>query len=118
MKLAHHIQNLIWNTFYSFFFFDFSASYLIRQVAVGFGQRLRRLTSSHAASNRRYTFGLVQKYYSNSPIKPNSSFNPLVPSAHKSVRISKISILKLEGIIKKISYERRDYESVDEKGLS
>ena len=28
-------------------------------------------------------------------------FNPLVPSAHKSVRISKISILKLEGIIKK-----------------
>ena len=44
--------------------------------------------------------------------------NPLVPSAHKSVRISKISIPKLEGIIKKISYERRDYESVDEKGLS
>ena len=26
-------------------------------------------------------------------------------------------ILKLEGIIKKISYERRDYESVDEKSL-
>ena len=26
-----------------------------------------------------------------------------------------ISNLKLEGIIKKISYERRDYESVDEK---
>ena len=48
----------------------------------------------------------------------NSCINPLVPSAHKSVRISKISILKLEGIIKKISYERRDYESVDEKGLS
>ena len=43
--------------------------------------------------------------------------NPLVPSAHKSVRIAKISILKLEGIIKKISYERHDYESVDEKGL-
>ena len=40
--------------------------------------------------------------------------DPLVPSAHKSVRIAKISILKLEGIIKKISYERRDYESVDE----
>ena len=44
--------------------------------------------------------------------------NPLVPSAHKSVRIAKISFLKLDGIIKKISYERRDYESVDEKGLS
>ena len=45
-------------------------------------------------------------------------FNPLVPSAHKSARIYKISMLKLEGIIKKISYERRDYESVNEKSLS
>ena len=43
---------------------------------------------------------------------------PLVPRAHKSVRIDKISILKLEGIIKKNSYERRDYESVDENSLS
>ena len=41
-----------------------------------------------------------------------------MPIAHKSARIGKISILKLEGIIKKISYERRDYESVDEKSLS
>ena len=30
-------------------------------------------------------------------------------------RNDKIFILILEGIIKKISYERRDYESVDEK---
>ena len=30
-------------------------------------------------------------------------------------RSAKILILILEGIIKKISYERRDYESVDEK---
>ena len=37
---------------------------------------------------------------------------------YKSARIDKISILKLEGIIKKISYERRDYESVDKKSLS
>ena len=37
---------------------------------------------------------------------------------YKSARIDKISILKLEGIIKKISYERRDYESVAEKSLS
>ena len=44
--------------------------------------------------------------------------NPLLPIAHKSAPIGKISILKLEGIIKKISYERRDYESVDEKSLS
>ena len=45
-------------------------------------------------------------------------FNPLLPIAHKSAQIDKISILKLEGINKKISYERRDYESVDEKSLS
>ena len=44
--------------------------------------------------------------------------NPLLPIAQKSARIDKISILKLEGIIKKNSYERRDYESVDEKSLS
>ena len=44
--------------------------------------------------------------------------NPLLPIAYKRARIDKISILKLEGIIKKISYERRDYESVDEKSLS
>ena len=44
--------------------------------------------------------------------------NPLLPIGHKSARIGKMSILKLEGIIKKISYERRDYESEDEKSLS
>ena len=44
--------------------------------------------------------------------------NPLLSSAHKSARIAKISILKLEGTIKKISYERLEYESVDEKSLS
>ena len=32
-------------------------------------------------------------------------------------RNAKILILILEGIIKKISYERRDYESVDEKNF-
>ena len=44
--------------------------------------------------------------------------NPLLPIAYKSARIDKISVLKLEGIIKKISYERRDYESVEEKSLT
>ena len=39
--------------------------------------------------------------------------NPLVPSAANMRRNAKILIL--EGIIKKISYERRDYESVVEK---
>ena len=43
------------------------------------------------------------------------TINPLLPIAHKSARIGKISILKLEGIIKKISYERSDYESVHGK---
>ena len=31
---------------------------------------------------------------------------------------TKILIFKWEGIIKKFSYERRDYESVDKKSLS
>ena len=39
-------------------------------------------------------------------------------SAHKSARIAKILILKLEGIIKNISYERTEYESVDENSVS
>ena len=46
---------------------------------------------------------------------PVTEHNPLVPSAHKSARIAQNSILKLE--IKKLSYERRVYESVDEKSL-
>ena len=33
-------------------------------------------------------------------------------------RLGKIFISISAGIIKKISYERRDYESVDEKSLS
>ena len=44
-----------------------------------------------------------------------NSFPPSVPIWH---RLAKLSILILEGTIKKISYERRDYESVDEKSLS
>ena len=41
-----------------------------------------------------------------------------MPSAANMQRNAKILILILEGIIKKNSYERRDYESVDEKNLS
>ena len=44
--------------------------------------------------------------------------NPFPPSVPIWHRLAKLSILILEGIIKKISYERRDYESVDEKSLS
>ena len=63
----------------------------------------------------------TNKYFFGIPVWQYQSFsvaiyvNPLLPIAHKSARIDKISILKLEGIIKKISYERRDYESVDKK---
>ena len=46
------------------------------------------------------------------------SFNPFPPSVPIWHRLAKHSILILEGITKKISYERRDYESVDEKSLS
>ena len=44
--------------------------------------------------------------------------NPFPPSVPIWHRLAKLSILILEGIIKKISYEHRDYESVDEKSLS
>ena len=44
-----------------------------------------------------------------------NSFPSSVPIWH---RLAKHSILILEGIMKKNSYERCDYESVDEKSLS
>ena len=47
--------------------------------------------------------------------------NPFPPSVPIWQRLAKISILILEGSIKKISFERhetRDYESVDKKSLS
>ena len=45
-------------------------------------------------------------------------FNPFSHSGHCIGQPSKISILVQEGIIKKISYDRRAYESVDDKSLS
>ena len=45
-------------------------------------------------------------------------FYPLLPSVSIWHRLAKLSILILEGIVEKITYERRDYESVDEKSLS
>ena len=44
--------------------------------------------------------------------------NPLLPNVLQRERLAKILILIKENIIKQISYERRDYESVDEKILS
>ena len=42
----------------------------------------------------------------------------IFPSVSIWHRLTKLSILILEGIIKKISYQHRDYESVDVKCLS
>ena len=48
----------------------------------------------------------------------NPLINPLTPRRTQVSPFTEISILFQEGIIKKISYERRAYESVDEKSLS
>ena len=45
-------------------------------------------------------------------------FNSLVPSVLNIGHLTKILISIQEGILQKKSYERRDYESVDEKSLS
>ena len=45
-------------------------------------------------------------------------FNPLTPIRTQVSPLTEISIQFKEGIIKKISYELRDHESVDEKSLS
>ena len=58
---------------------------------------------------------MVGRKNKNSVTTKKMKFNPLLPIAHKSARIGKILIPKLKGIIKKFSYERRDYESVDKK---
>ena len=44
--------------------------------------------------------------------------NPLKPRRSQVSSFTEISVLFKEGIIKIISYERRAYESVDEKSLS
>ena len=46
------------------------------------------------------------------------NINPFPPSVLICHRLAKFLILILEGIIKTISYERRDYDSVDEKSQS
>ena len=44
--------------------------------------------------------------------------NPILPSGANMRRSAKILILILEEILQKNSYERRNYESVDEKSPS
>ena len=48
----------------------------------------------------------------------NKNINSLMPIVALIQRSAKILILIKEGIIKRISYERHDYESVDEKSIS
>ena len=48
----------------------------------------------------------------------NFIINPLTPRRALVAPFTEILILIKEGIIKKIFYERRAYESVDEKSLS
>ena len=48
----------------------------------------------------------------------NLIINPLTARSTQVSPFTEISILFKEEIIKKISYERRAYESVDEKSLS
>ena len=50
--------------------------------------------------------------YSNMKIQKFDFINPFSPSVPIWNRLAKLSILILEGIIRKISYERLDYESV------
>ena len=51
-------------------------------------------------------------------VEKNIKVNPLMPRRTLVSPFTEISILFQEGIIKKNSYERCAYESVDEKSLS
>ena len=61
---------------------------------------------------------LRKKTGTNALKKIKNLFNPSVPSVLNVGRLAKILILISERILINISYERRDYESVDEKSLS
>ena len=77
-------------------------------------QHFRKLASASAEPcYLTYDTSQVKWPYNNF----EQTINPLLPSAHKFARIVIISILILEEIIKKISCERRQYESVDEKRI-
>ena len=51
-------------------------------------------------------------------LRAGLQINPFKPNGNYSYRKLKISLSKQEGIKKKISYERRVYESVDDESLS
>ena len=54
----------------------------------------------------------------NVPLDSSQFLNPFPPSVPIWYSLAKKLILIEEGIFKKISYERRAYESVDKKSLS
>ena len=71
---------------------------------------ISKLHSILVVANLLAHFNMSQICYCGKISLQSAAVNHLLPIAHKSARIDKISILKLEGIIKKISYERRVYE--------
>ena len=73
------------------------------------------LRLSHGSHQGKQTFRMIG--YGGTPY-PIYHFNPFLHSVSNMARSAKIFILIYEGIIKKNSYERRNYESVDEKSLS
>ena len=84
-----------------------------------------RATGGRAASCRwdsrefRQTLRLAGKKKTNAfSTAEKIDINPLTPRRTQVSHFTEIWILFIEGIIKKISYERRAYESVDEKSLS
>ena len=65
----------------------------------------------------KYIFYLEINLF-NSSFRLKTCINPLVTDPLYLVCMAKISILKNEGIIEKISYERRADESVDDRSHS
>ena len=75
---------------------------------------MSRLSKAMSRLSKAMSRKTTKKEFRHWRVKENENFtnffNPLLSIAHKSARIDKITILKLEGIFKKNSYERRDYE--------
>ena len=65
-----------------------------------------------------YIFFKQERCTAGQPSAVEEVLNPLLHSVIYKGHLTSILILKKEGITKKISYERRDYESVSEKSLS
>ena len=67
---------------------------------------------------KSYSYFILVKEKLYTPVYRKFKINPLVPNGTICSRIVKISFLKKEGIAEKSCYERRAYESIDDKRLS